>query len=403
VNQESVISETNKHSYLILYGPTWDGASQVSKHHLARYWADLGHSVLYVESQFHLFSFITRMKEAFRLLTRFIFGPNKVANNLWIHCFPSVFPYRSGVSFLTNSLTLAINQFVPRKLINSLCKSLKLDNPVVIIGTATALPIIERLDPKLVVYHCSDDYSSQPNFPSSFQDLEKKLIARADLIICTAKELTEIKAPMNPQTYTVTNGADVNHFKSSLDDSTEIPVEIKDFSGPVIGYVGTVFEWLDFEMIAKAARAKPEYNFVFIGPVTTDISLIHDIPNVHILGPKSYSSIPNYLKGFDVATIPFIIHDVTLRASPVKFYEYLASGTPIVATRLPDLEKFDHLVDLFSRPDQYVESLDKALTDKSTTALNKRLAEAGKHSWESRFEKIDELIDHAVAKLEPSK
>jgi hypothetical protein len=70
---------------------------------------------------------------------------------------------------------------------------------------------------------------------------------------------------------------------------------------------------------------------------------------------------------------------------------------------LPDLEKFDHLVGLFSRPDQYVESLDKALTDKSTTALNKRLAEAGKHSWESRFEKIDELIDHALAKLEPSK
>ena len=66
------------HSYLILYGPTWDGASQVSKHHLAKYWANLGHSVLYVESQFHLLSFITRAKEAFRLLTRFIFGPNKV-------------------------------------------------------------------------------------------------------------------------------------------------------------------------------------------------------------------------------------------------------------------------------------------------------------------------------------
>ncbi|PZC45908.1 MAG: Glycosyltransferase involved in cell wall bisynthesis [Chloroflexi bacterium] len=403
MNQESVISERNKHSYLILYGPTWDGASQVSKHHLAKYWANLGHSVLYVESQFHLFSFITRMKEALRLLTRFIFGPNKVENNLWIHCFPSVFPYRSGVSFLANSLTLAINQFIPRRLINSLCESLKLDSPVVIVGTATALPIIERLNPKLVVYHCSDDYSSQPNFPSSFKDLEKKLIARADLIICTAEELTEIKAPMNPQTYTITNGADIDHFKSSLEDATEVPAEIKDFSGPVIGYVGTIFEWLDFEMIANAAREKPGYNFVFIGPITTDISLIHDIPNIHMLGPKSYGSIPNYLKGFDVATIPFIIHDVTLRASPVKFYEYLASGTPIVATRLPDLDRFDHLVTLFSRPDQYVESLDKALANKSKTALNNRIEEASNHSWESRFEKIDELIDQLVVKLESNK
>ena len=118
---------------------------------------------------------------------------------------------------------------------------------------------------------------------------------------------------------------------------------------------------------------------------------------------KSYSSIPNYLKGFDVATIPFIIHDVTLRASPVKFYEYLASGTPIVATRLPDLERFENLVQLVSRPDQYVESIDIALKDKSTTAVSKRLAEAEKHSWESRFEKIDQLIDLALEKLESGK
>tara|TARA_Y100000590_G_scaffold111125_3_gene126720 strand:+ start:154 stop:1365 length:1212 start_codon:yes stop_codon:yes gene_type:complete len=403
VIQEYVISKKDKQSYLILYGPTWDGASQVSKHHLAKYWAKLGHSVLYVESQFHLISFITRMKEAFRLSARFIFGPNKITNNLWIHCFPSIFPYRSGVSFLTNSFSLAINQFIPRILIKKLCKTLELDNPVVIVGTATALPVIQKLHPKLVVYHCSDDYSSQPNFPASFKALEEKLIARSDLIICTAKSLTEVKAPMNPQTYTVTNGADVDHFRSSLDDNTEIPAEIKDLSGPVIGYVGTVFEWLDFEMIAKAARAKPEYNFVFIGPVTTDISIILNVPNIHMLGSKSYSSIPNYLKGFDVATIPFIIHDVTLRASPVKFYEYLASGTPIVATRLPDLERFENLVQLVSRPDQYVESIDIALKDKSTTAVSKRLAEAKKHSWESRFEKIDQLIDLALEKLEPSK
>ena len=79
--QEYVISKKDKQSYLILYGPTWDGASQVSKHHLAKYWAKLGHSVLYVESQFHLISFITRMKEAFRLSARFIFGPNKITNN----------------------------------------------------------------------------------------------------------------------------------------------------------------------------------------------------------------------------------------------------------------------------------------------------------------------------------
>jgi len=386
----------NKRAYVMLYGPTWDGASQVSKHHLARYWAGLGHHVLYIESQFHLLSFLTRTKEAIRLLKRFVCGPINISDNLWIHCFPSIFPYRSGFASLANSLTLAINQFLPKQLLNRICQGLKIDSPIVIIGTATALPLIDRLNPKLVVYHCSDDYTQQPNFPTSFKDLEEQLIRRADLIICTAEELRQAKASINPKTYTVTNGADISHFNSSLKQKTVIPIELQQLPGPIIGYVGTIFEWLNFEMIAQAAISKPQWSFVFIGPVTTDVSPIRNLKNVYLLGPKPYSVIPNYLKGFDVATIPFIIHDVTLRASPVKFYEYLASGTPIVATQLPDLDRFDHLVTLFSTPDKYLESLEYAITDKSKENLTNRIREADKHSWIFRFEKVDELIDEAM-------
>ena len=147
-------------------------------------------------------------------------------------------------------------------------------------------------------------------------------------------------------------------------------------------------------MIAHAATAHPDWNFVFVGPITTNIGELKSLANVHFLGPKPYESLPMYMKGFAVATVPFVFHDVTMRASPVKFYEYLASGVPVVATRLPDLYPFEHVAGLVSTKEEFVSALENALQD-GENQREARMAEAYNHSWEARFSRIDELIDEA--------
>lgn len=385
-------------SFVFLYGPTWDAPSQVSKHHLARHWAARGDTVLYVESQFHPLSLLTRKSEVGRMWRRFSKGPVAVADRLWVQAYPSLVPYRSGVPFADSVVARWANQVVPKLRIGSAAHRAGVERPVVVVGTATALPLVDHLDPGLVVYHCSDDYASQPNFPKSFGSLERELTDRADLVICTAEELRRVKAPLNPNTHTVTNGANVEHFSSTQASSTTIAPEIADLPGPVIGYIGTVFEWVDVAMLTRVALARPDWAFVFVGPVATDVSAIKKLNNVHLLGPRPYPELPGYLKGFDVATVPFVVHDVTLRASPVKFYEYLASGVPVVATRLPDLERFEAVTELYTGFDEFMQALDRAVADRSDERRAARMREATANSWDARFARFDGLIDDALAR-----
>jgi glycosyltransferase involved in cell wall biosynthesis len=268
--------------------------------------------------------------------------------------------------------------------------------PLVLVGTATALPLLDALDPSLVLYHCSDDYTRQSTFPASFRELERDLVRQCDLVICTAETLRQAKAHLHPHVYTVTNGAQVEHFTCTQASDTPVARELRDLPRPIVGYIGKVFQWLDQAMIAYAARARPGWSFIFVGPLETDVSQLRTLPNVHFLGPRPYADLPSYLKGFDVATIPFIFHDVTLRASPIKFYEYLASGVPVVATRLPDFEPLAHLAGLVSTPDEFIAALEDAIAHDTPQKRQARMAEAQNHSWETRFAQIDRLIEEAL-------
>jgi len=387
------------HSIVILYGPTWDAPSQMSKQHLARHWAR-HRRVLYVESPFNLFSFITRPAEARRLMYRYLKGPVPVGERLFLQTYAYLWPYRGGSRWTESRAINILNQAIVRPQLVRLCRRLGIYRPIVLAGSAHALPLLGGLNPALVVYHCSDDYTEQKTFPSSFAELERDLMARSDLVICTAEELRQAKAHLSPNVYTVPNGAEVAHFARTQDPQTEVAEELRRLPRPLVGYIGTIFEWLDQEMIAYAARARPDWSFVFVGPPGVDVSRLQAMPNIRFLGPRPYAELPRYLKGFDVAIVPFRFHAVTLRASPIKFYECLASGVPVVATRLPDFEPLAHLTELVTCPDEFVAALERAISNDTPEAKTARMTEARNHSWEARFALVDALIEEALAAKE---
>lgn len=379
-------------SAVFLYGPTWDAASKVSKHHLAEYWASQGMKVLFVEAPFHLFSLLTRPQEVKRLWRRFTAEPRQIGPNLFITAAPILFPYRAGVPLVGTSVMLWLNQIIVRWKLRKACQQLGISRPLVVVGSATTGSLLPILDPSFVIYHCSDDYTRTPLFPKSYARLEQRLSAGVDLVVCTAEALRQVKASLNPHTYTVTNGAQIEHFSRVQMSDVEPAPELINLPKPVVGYIGTLFEWVDQDMIAFAAQKRTAWSFVLIGPSTADFSKLERMPNVYILGSRPYESLPSYLKGFDVATVPFVVHDVTLRASPVKFYEYLASGIPVVATRLPDLEQFSQIVSLVSSPQEFLEGVEYSIYSENASKRLARMGEANNHSWDSRFKIIDSLV-----------
>ena len=115
---------------------------------------------------------------------------------------------------------------------------------------------------------------------------------------------------------------------------------------------------------------------------------------MHFLGPRPYNLLPEYLRGFDVATVPFTSNQVTLRASPIKFYEYLAAGIPIVATRLPDLEPLAEFAHLVTSAEGFTSALQQAVSQDTPESRQRRVKESRRHSWEARYVQLDAVIEN---------
>ena len=379
----------------MLYAPPWDAPARLSKHHLALHWSRT-RRVLYVETPVNPLSFLRRPEEARRLFLRYLSGPVAISPTLWVQAYACPLPYRASPRLLGYRWVNTVNQVVVRPQLHRLLSRLGVRRPIVVVGGAHALPLLEALDASLVIYHCSDDFTRQDTFPASYADLERDLIRRCDLVITTAEALRRAKAYLHPRVCAVSNGADIDHFAATQDARTSPAEELAPLPRPVIGYIGTVFEWIDQEMVAAAARARPRWTFVFVGPVTTDVRRLRALPNVRLLGSRPYADLPRFLKGFDVATVPFVVHPVTLRASPIKFYEYLAAGIPVVATRLPEFEPLDGWANLVTSPGEFVTGIERAMQDDSADLRRRRMEQARRHSWEVRFAAIDRLIGEAL-------
>ena len=244
----------------------------------------------------------------------------------------------------------------------------------------------------------------QPGMPSEAIGIgEIRLARQADLIFTTAPRLQSFYKEFNPNTFFFPNVADFDHFKSALDPETHVPDDINALARPIIGFVGAISSYkLDFDLIASLAQRHPKWSFVFIGEVgegdpLTDASLLANLPNVHVLGGRPYASLPGYLKAVDVAILPCIINDYTRSMFPMKFFEYLASGRPVVSTRVPALSAYGHVAALCCDPTEFAKAIKAALAGKAAD-LSLRLAAAREHTYDIRTSRMWERIGEALRK-----
>ena len=377
---------------IIIYGPPWDQPAQLSKHHFARLWSK-ENRVLYIEAPINPFSFITRKKEARYLWKKYKNGYQKVSDSLWVTTFFYLLPFRGNKYLFGGKWINWINQYFVKNKLKQQLEDLGFNNPILVVGSAHIYPIVDAFNAEKIIYHCSDDYTLVPSFPKSFKEIEKNLMKVCDLVITTADELKKAKEHMNANIVSIPNGVNVHHFKLTQNIRTMIHEDIKQIPKPIIGYIGTVFRWIDQDWIEYAAKEHKDYNFIFIGPVTTDISKLQKLRNVFFLGPKPYDSLPSFLKAFSVAIIPFVIDGVTLKASPIKFYEYLASGIPIISTDLPDLKYFYDVVSLVNNKEDFCNQIKITIENDNNSLMLKRMKLAESYSWEKRFNQLNKYIE----------
>lgn len=264
----------------------------------------------------------------------------------------------------------------------------------------TQVDCLGLLPTDFVCYDCVD------NWPGFFDGKRKKeiveketrLLSRADLVLVTSQVLQKRIKNQAKNVYLVPNGVEAEHFSLVIQRGLPIPEDMRNLKRPVIGYVGAVAEWLDFDLIAYAAQRKKDFSFVFIGPLLgVKEARYRHITNLHFLNSKPYQVLPNYMKQMDVMILPFKMNELTKSVDPVKAYEYLAAGKQVVATNMPELYKFGNLVKIARNKQQFVESLDQCLRETECGEHDPRVGSESmkQHTWTRRANEIERiLVEH---------
>ncbi len=271
--------------------------------------------------------------------------------------------------------------------------------PIVLIAcNVLGLGWLGRLDEDMVIYDCADEISEFRQAAmnrDAVLKLERELIQKSDALVTTSQNLFDTKSGHAKRSELIRNAAEVGHFRKALDNPL-IPVDLKSMKRPIVGYFGYLADWLDWELIGKTVRDGTEFDWVFIGPCTRNLSDLEGLDNFHALGRKQYEELPNYLAHFSCAHIPFALTPLTHHVNPVKLYEYLAGGVPVVATPIPELEFFSDMVLLASDPSDYLEKIREAV---SCDSREKRLLRSDKvrdETWDARASSYLKLISDLI-------
>ena len=295
-------------------------------------------------------------------------------------------PYRNHfqwVGWLNQKLLLAKIRWATKKL--------DFECPILWTFLHQTADLIGKLDESVAVYHCVDDWSALLPMagmgkPERICKDEKKLISRVDLVFrVSAQLLNYLKIP-NTKVFDIPNGVDIDLFNPERFSDESSQDDMKDIPRPIIGFSGSIGKWIDIELLIQVSKRFEKESLVIIGlnEKNPNIHKLQQLKNVHFLGMKSREEVPQYISGFDVCLMPFNRTEVGKGLLPLKMFEYLALGKPIVATSSEVLKQFEKVLYLADDKDAFVQEIENAMGDHDRTNSDSRRKYALKYSWKNR-------------------
>lgn len=287
-----------------------------------------------------------------------------------------------------------------KELISSFLSSQKVTNYISWYYTPMALPISEHLKPKMVVYDCMDELSAFKFAPPALTQREKELMAKADVVFTGGYSIYEAKKDKHHNIYPFPSSIDKEHFSKARSISSD-PADQEGIAHPRFGFFGVLDERFDIDLIEQAAKARPGWQFVLIGPVVKiDPASLPRMDNIHYLGGKKYEDLPEYMAGWDVAIIPFALNESTRYISPTKTPEYLAAGKPVISTPIRDVVSpygENKLVHIAANAAEFIKHGDAILKKKQSKAwLTKVDAFLAGNSWDRTWSQMAKHIAHIL-------
>jgi glycosyltransferase involved in cell wall biosynthesis len=360
----------------------WDSVTRIGNHHYARLFIKEGWDVLWIShpvSPLHGLKAENkdRILKARHSPIRHPDGPVEIVPYTWL-------PFYNAAILKSRTVLANSHRFFHPPLTGTLIET-GFDKPDILWITDTVMhfmPGIVRA--KAVVVRIADDNTEFGNTPVALKWAEDKLCNRADVVFATASPLEErLRQHYGSKVQILRNGVDYSHFQGEF----ARPPEYRSINGPIAIYVGAIEEWFEVDWIEFLAKSRPDITIVLIGKVNAGLSKLRSFPSVRIPGPLPYAEIPAYLAHADCGIIPFRRTKLVDSVSPLKLFEFFASGLPVVSTRWKELESLDSPAYLASDANEFVAMVDQAIDNKlKQSRMDDFRKFALDNSWESRFE-----------------
>jgi glycosyltransferase involved in cell wall biosynthesis len=265
--------------------------------------------------------------------------------------------------------------------------------------------LIGSVGEDLAVYDCVDAYEEQAGSDRRRRRLiaagDARAASRAGLVFATTHALLNRQLKRNERTHLVRNVGDYEHFRAASERTH--PSGVAQLSQPVLGFAGNFLpSKVDFGLVEEIADARPDWTLLLIGPSPTEardrLEALAARTNVHWLGLKRYEDLPHYVAAFDVALIPYLENEYTRSCFPLKLYEYLAAGKPVVASGLPELEGMEPDVVVTRGVQAFVRAVESAMSLRGRADVERRMAIAARNTWETRTARLLELVAVELAR-----
>jgi len=389
----------NFDSCILFSTADWDARYWTNKQHLAVDFARRGMRVLYVESVGIRVPKLNSRLDFGRIIKRLfkaVGGPRAVDENLFVLS-PLAIPFLRRSSFIR-----AMNNAILKYQISKAQRVLEIVKPLLWTYHPYLPDVFGQVNSGFI-YHCVDDISAVPGVDGIvFNQEEDSLVKRVDMIFVTSRALEARFQAMGKPVHFLSNVVDFDHFASAR--TSALPQDFPRVPSPVVGYVGVLSDFkVDFNLVLEAVRLRPHIHWVLIGDEregqsSEALAKMRQMPNVALLGYKPYAQLPSYLAGFDVAALPTLINEYTRSMFPMKYFEYVAAGLPVVATPLEFLKESSLPVAIAQSAEEFIDAVEsKAKVEKYTREESRVIV--AENTWTERSHKMLSMVsDHLLQK-----
>lgn len=384
--------------FVVAYCERWDTPLRTSKHHIVSRLLKEGHRVIYIETPINFLAILKHPKEFINhQISLLLKGPIEVERNLWVMTGLVPFPYHPALFGIFDKLRInSINQNfffgrLQKVIFNMGFKEITLINYYPLL-----FPIIDKIGFKKIVFHIVDEWQGMSGIPKSMATLTQDLVKRADVAtIVTSQNLFDRYKKDAREIHLLRHGTDWDLFSPVAMGKKEAYPYLASLPGKKIGYYGALHK-LNFSLIIEVATLRPDWSFVFLGPIKgpQGLRMRRKFPsNVYFLEAIPREFLPNFLAGIDVFWMPFLVNELTKYMSPIKLYEVLSAGLPVVSSDLEECRAVATECTYFAdSPEDHITYLTHSMCSSNSGGRKSRSMAMRNTDWNGRFSDFMKIV-----------